>query len=276
MSYSNYHIHTTFCDGKSTPEEYVLAALSCGMKSIGFSAHVPLPFPSRYSMKYEMFELYLLEIERLKSKYAGVIEIYAGLEMDYVAVDRDELFSRYIDRVDYTIGSVHYIYYHGNYHSIEGATDAVANTFAEVGDSRKCVEIYYQDFINVVKDFQPSIIGHLDVIKKRNVQNQYFDQDAGWYQDLVMQLLAEIEQVGSIVEVNSGGINRGYLTELYPANWILIECHKMGIPITISSDAHQAKDIMGNFELVNNLLKQYGFKQQKILHAGVWVDEDIK
>jgi len=35
-------MHTTFCDGKSHPEDYVLVALNKGMESIGFSAHVPI------------------------------------------------------------------------------------------------------------------------------------------------------------------------------------------------------------------------------------------
>ena len=35
----NLHTHTTFCDGKDTPEELVEAAIAKGFDSIGFSGH---------------------------------------------------------------------------------------------------------------------------------------------------------------------------------------------------------------------------------------------
>lgn len=38
----NLHTHTTFCDGKNTAEEMILAALELGMDSLGFSGHSPL------------------------------------------------------------------------------------------------------------------------------------------------------------------------------------------------------------------------------------------
>ena len=36
---SNLHTHTTYCDGKSTPEQIVLSAIKHGFDSIGFSGH---------------------------------------------------------------------------------------------------------------------------------------------------------------------------------------------------------------------------------------------
>lgn len=37
---SNYHIHSTFCDGKNTPVEVVEAAIQKGFDAIGFSGHI--------------------------------------------------------------------------------------------------------------------------------------------------------------------------------------------------------------------------------------------
>ena len=39
MIFEDFHTHTTFCDGKNTPEEMVLAAIEKGMPRIGFSGH---------------------------------------------------------------------------------------------------------------------------------------------------------------------------------------------------------------------------------------------
>ena len=35
----NLHMHSTFCDGRNTPEETVQVAIERGFDSIGFSSH---------------------------------------------------------------------------------------------------------------------------------------------------------------------------------------------------------------------------------------------
>ena len=74
---SNLHTHSTFCDGRNTPEEIVLAALEKGFSSIGFSGHAYTPFDLRYCMKNT--EGYIREIWRLKEKYGKDIQIYLGI-----------------------------------------------------------------------------------------------------------------------------------------------------------------------------------------------------
>ena len=36
---SNYHTHSTFCDGADSPEELVIEAIRLGCPEIGFSGH---------------------------------------------------------------------------------------------------------------------------------------------------------------------------------------------------------------------------------------------
>ena len=43
MILEDFHLHTTFSDGKHTPEEMIRAALDMGMKRIGISDHAPTP-----------------------------------------------------------------------------------------------------------------------------------------------------------------------------------------------------------------------------------------
>ena len=43
MMKTNYHTHTTWCDGKDTPEAVVVAAIDKGFDAIGFSSHAMLP-----------------------------------------------------------------------------------------------------------------------------------------------------------------------------------------------------------------------------------------
>lgn len=84
MQQSNYHSHCTFCDGRSHPEDFVRFALSHGFRAYGFSSHSPLPFETNWNMSKDEMPAYLAEIQRLKEKYDGRIELYAGLEIDYL------------------------------------------------------------------------------------------------------------------------------------------------------------------------------------------------
>ena len=64
---SNLHTHSTFCDGKSTPEDVVLSAIEKGFCSIGFSGHAHIDFDQSYCMRDT--DGYIAEIKRLKDKY---------------------------------------------------------------------------------------------------------------------------------------------------------------------------------------------------------------
>ena len=77
---ANFHTHTTFSDGKNTPEEMVLYAIEQGFCSLGFSDHAPVSHDMRYCMRDVAG--YIAEINRLKAKYADKLQIYLGVEED--------------------------------------------------------------------------------------------------------------------------------------------------------------------------------------------------
>ena len=76
---ANYHTHTSFCDGKNTPEQIVLYAIEKGFTSIGFSGHGYTPFDLRYCMKDTAG--YIEEISRLKDKY-GKNAMLRGMDLE--------------------------------------------------------------------------------------------------------------------------------------------------------------------------------------------------
>lgn len=279
MIKTNFHMHTVFCDGKNIPEDYVMAALNKKMTAIGFSAHVPITLANAWNMKQEKADDYFAEIARLKQKYKNQIEIYCGLEIDYLGTENKDFIAPYIAKADYTIGSVHYVYdeVSAKYYSIDGSEEDVREAFIALskGDHQVCVEAYYHELIRVVREFKPNIVGHLDVIKKRNKNAIYFNESSVWYRNLLRQVLDEIKLSGAILEVNTGGMSRGFIKDIYPSSWILHECYKKQIPIVISSDAHKPEDIDSYFVEVTVQLMQIGFTKQRILKDGVWQDCEI-
>jgi histidinol-phosphatase (PHP family) len=279
MTKANFHMHTLFCDGKSSAEEYVLIAIKKGIRAIGFSAHVPVPMLNKWSMPASKTEDYFAEISRLKEKYAKEIEIYTGFEMDYLITADKKDIHKYIAAADYTIGSVHCLYSEKNkkYYAVDGTALEVTQTLEEFanGDIKFLVRSYYEELVRIIHEFKPDIIGHFDIIKKRNQNNIFFNETESWYRDLVKKVLDKVVATKTSIEVNTGGKTRGYISETYPSPWILKECLKRNIPIIISSDAHKAADIDGFFSETIHELKALGFSKQMTLQSGKWTAVDL-
>ena len=86
---TNYHTHTTRCGhAEGAEEEYILTALRCGYKVLGFSDHTPWAyatpgFVSRIRMLPFQLDDYVLTLRRLREKYADKLHIRIGLEAEY-------------------------------------------------------------------------------------------------------------------------------------------------------------------------------------------------
>ncbi len=100
MIRSNFHTHSSYCDGHDAPEEMVQAAIDLGFTHLGFSGHAHNAIED-CSMSAQGQEEYRQVIRQLQKKYEDKIELLCGLEKDYYA-DPDR------SGFDYVIGSVHF------------------------------------------------------------------------------------------------------------------------------------------------------------------------
>lgn len=108
MITTNYHTHTYRCGhAVGSDEEYVLAALQAGLKTLGFSDHAPyhLPDPG-HRMDLSQFDEYVSSIRALKEKYKDVIDIYVGLELECYKSEWETL-SMFRETLDYCILGQH-------------------------------------------------------------------------------------------------------------------------------------------------------------------------
>jgi histidinol-phosphatase (PHP family) len=116
----------------------------------------------------------------------------------------------------------------------------------------------------------PTVIGHLDKMKIQNPDNKFFSEQETWYQEQVEKTIQTIKDSGAIVEVNTRGIYQKKSATTYPSPWILELLQQENIPITISSDAHHADDLVNQFESTATLLQRIGFKKIHVLYQGEW------
>lgn len=264
---TNFHTHTTFSDGKNTPEEIILAALEQGVGALGFSDHAYTPYDLRYCMQDE--DGYVKEIQRLKEKYKGEIEIYLGVEEDsHALVDRT--------RFDYIIGSCHYARREGKYYPIDsnyGYFSACLEAFDN--DEVAFAEYYFQHFCRYILSRRPDVIGHFDLITKFDERERERYLNSSKYWELAEKYCLEALKSDCIFEVNTGLMTRGFRSSTCPHERLLNCIYKNGGKITLSSDAHEVKNLQGCFEETKTLIKEIGFKYIYVLKNGKWVKNDI-
>lgn len=78
----NLHIHTTFSDGKFSPEEVIKTAIKAKLSVIGISDHYKTKKLKNGFVCPENLSDYLHAIQELKQKYAKQIQVLTGLEVD--------------------------------------------------------------------------------------------------------------------------------------------------------------------------------------------------
>lgn len=269
--WSNYHMHSNYCDGKAEMIEYVSQARTLGMTSIGFSSHAPVPFPCSWCMKADSFTDYHHSIETIKAATTS-IEIYKGLEVDFIPGVISPL--DFSDRLDYTIGSIHFVdrFADGKHWEIDGLHTLFLDGLEKIfnNDIRHAITRYYELTREMIETSCPTIIGHMDKIKIQNPGEKFFSEEEDWYRSEVEKTIDLIAEKKVIVEVNTRGIYQKKSATTYPSPWILELMHAKDIPVTLSSDAHHPSDITNQFPEAAQMLLDIGFNTISVLRENKW------
>ncbi len=260
MIKADFHIHTRYCDGQDWPEEIVIAAIDKGLHTIGFSGHSPTSFDTSYAMSVEGARQYRADIAALMQKYGKYIHILCGVEQDYYS-------EQPTDDYDYVIGSVHYIQVGDVYVTVDesAATLCAAAEQYFAGDIYALLAAYYQLVGDVVHKTGADIIGHFDLVSKFNEDGQLFDAQDARYIHAASSAVQALLPSGSLFEVNTGAVFRGYCSSPYPAEWILRKINQGGGNIIFCGDVHDKAALCYDFASAVQIAKVCGFTQASLL-----------
>ena len=112
---------------------------------------------------------------------------------------------------------------------------------------------------------KPPILGHIDLITKLNGGSRFFDETAPRYKQAALEALHAADPVATLLEINTGGVSRGYRTEPYPALSLLEEWRRMGGRIILTSDAHSVDTVVYGYGQSAALAKAAGFTKSTLL-----------
>ena len=257
----NLHTHSTFSDGKDTPEELVLEAIKRGFQGIGFSEHV---FCARSSYKFQMpverTQDYQREVRRLKEKYKGIIDVFCGLEYEMLADVPAEGY-------DYLIGSAHYLDMDGKTVAVDTDLETTLNCVKENfgGDGMAYARRYYENILRLPEVGKFDILAHFDLVTKNNEKGNFVDANTKEYLDLAFGAIHGLQGEIPLFEVNTGVIIRGYRSFPYPQMDILKELKRCGFGAVISSDCHNKDHLDYFFQEAQQLLAEAGFVSKFVL-----------
>jgi histidinol-phosphatase (PHP family) len=229
MIKTNWHTHTSRCGhAVGTDEEYVLAAIQGGLKTLGFSDHAAYE-QSRPTdrMDLSQFPEYKASISALKDKYKDQITLYLGTEIEYYPYEMD-LLKQYRQTLDYCILGQH---------SLDLDDDRSYN--AKTPDLLDL----YTDRLN-----ECCSLGLCDYICHPDVILWSYPRMDGSVREAAKRIAAISKKYNMPLELNTGsGVHHGLrqyedgMRYAYPTRIFFEEFAKADCPIIIGLDVHDPK-----------------------------------
>ena len=251
---ADYHTHTPLCHhATGEPEAYIDAALAAGLTEYGISDHAPAqpePFDD-WRMLASDLPAYEAWVERARQHAGERIPVRAGLECDWLPDCEawiEALAARY--PWDYLIGSVHYL---------DGWD---FDNPAWIGKWAKCdVEDvwsrYWKTYTAMARSGLFDILANPDLVKK------FSHRPGGDLRRFYEPAIEAIASTGQCIELNTAGRHKP-CAEAYPEPVFLKLCHEAGIPLVISSDAHDPAEVARDFAPAIEIAMEAGYSETQL------------
>ena len=261
---ADYHVHTYYSDDSDYPmEEVVKDAIALGLDEICFTDHVDYGVKRdhddpRGMLKREFdgvvlsnvdYPKYFAEIDSLRKKYEGKINIKQGLEFGIQTTtidDFERLFNKY--PLDFVIMSVHQV----------DNLEFWEQDFQRGKTQDEYNYLYYKEILDVIKVYKDySILGHIDSIVRYDLAGEYpFEK----IRDIVTEILKTAIGDNKGIEINTSCFRYG-LKDLTPSRDIIRLYKELGGKIiTIGSDSHKKEHLANKIKETKKELLDMGFE----------------
>ena len=263
------HTHTIGFDGQDSVSAMVNRARELGFDTIGISNHFIVnpaikdskmySFATRggyaniYSVSIDdalnRFIPHYAELNRIREQNPDM-KILRGMEVDFfgnVNWLKDFEYALKILQPDYLIGSAHFVEHNGtllNMHDLEHADKITQDVL---------LQKYWTNVANAAKSGLFTWMAHLDLPKKVGL-----GRDEKWieYESRAVESAAKSN---TAIEINTSFYRPDYY-EPYPSIRILKMVAENNVPVLISDDAHEVKNIGRHFKEAGQLIKDLNLK----------------
>ncbi len=237
---SDGHIHTPLCNhAVGTMEEYVLAAVANGLRSITFLEHLEVGIRStpRTWLTEADFDEYFREGDRLKSRYKNRITIRLGVEAGYNP-HQPEMLRTALGRYPWEwIGLSYHFYLVGDrhYNLVSRRRENLERLAAEGID--RVISAYLDGLLAGLDIVRPDVVCHLDAVLRHHPDIRFNDS----HLHRIDTLLTAMAWRGTALEINTSGYS--IRNRPFPEPGILGKAMALHIPLVPGSDAHRPEDV---------------------------------
>ena len=258
MKPADYHLHTPLCrHAEGLPVDYAQVAMAAGLDEIGIADHNPSPtLQDDWRMGLDDFPYYLDMVAAAMDSVPaqGGPTIRIGMECDWFPAERPWLEKlSTLAPWDYLIGSVHYI-----------APDWDFDNPKWIGRIPRygieaTWELYWKCYEQAVRSQLFDIMGHPDLVKKFGHRPE--GDLRRYYEPVIMALV----ETNVAIEINTAGWRKD-CNEQYPAREFLELAALAGVPLVVSSDAHQPSETGHRFDDALRVAAESGFTRLARFH----------
>jgi len=256
---TDYHLHLRpdETDAKASEyftqdnaDRYLDAADAAGIAEMGVSEHI-----HRFTESLEIWDHPFWRANAVDDmgeylEFARSVGLRAGIEMDWVAGREDRIanvLDRHSDRLDYVVGSVHFIR--------DMAVDHDAyDVWAEINDPDKVWALYFETFAEAIQTGMYDICAHPDLVKVWGEGRPSPRRDPRFHYEPLVEAIAN---TGVAVEVSTAGLRKP-VGELYPADAFAEMCVDAGAAFALSSDAHEPENVGFGYERAVEAMRGWG------------------
>jgi histidinol-phosphatase (PHP family) len=243
---TDYHVHLRPDDEDALPERYFTAANAeryreaaseRGIAELGVAEHI-----HRFNQSLEIWQHPWWrrwardDVDDYCAFVREQTDLRLGIEADYVG-GREDRIARFLDarEWDFVVGSVHFVR--------DAAVDLEGPEWEHVwgrGDrADKVWERYFTTLAEAARSGLFDIIAHPDLVKVWGSARPLPERDPRRYYEPAVEAMLE---AGVAMELSTAGLRKP-VGELYPGAAMLEMAVDAGLPIALSSDAHEPAQV---------------------------------
>ncbi len=270
---TDYHLHLRPDDPAAAParyftsenaERYRAVAQEHGIVELGVSEHIYRFHQALELWRHPYWERYAHDdLDAYCTFVREDTDLRLGIEADFLPGAEDRTATMLQERdFDYVVGSVHFIR--------EGAVDMDDYSAWGTGGAASAEQVWSRYFETVAESARSGlfdIIAHPDLVKIWGSEHpeRMPQRDPRFYYERTVEALAEADVA---VEVSTAGLRKP-VGELYPAPAFLTMCLEAGVPVALSSDAHNPAEVGYGYGSALELLGELGVTELSVFERRV-------
>jgi histidinol-phosphatase (PHP family) len=157
------------------------------------------------------------------------------------------------------------VHYGGEEICIDWDRPRVDEGLRRAGSPEQLILDYYDHVLELLDWRIANVLGHLDLIKIHLRPDEAVETPA--IRTKVTGVLETMRDRTVALDINTRGLIKP-CQAIYPADWILAEAQRIGVPVTLGDDSHAPDQVGARLDQAVLALRRAGYTHKCLVRAG--------